>query len=155
MKIRDTDIQNVKETKYLGLQIDRHLTWKTHVDTILSKVSRALGVLKHAEQSLPQNILKNLYISIIEPHFRNCSSVWECCSTTYINRLQKLQKRAVRIITNSAFDIPATPLLANISLRSISELNENELKLVTYKSFNDLAPNYLRQFLIRNFQQSC
>ena len=26
LKIRDTNIQNVKETKYLGFQIDRHLT---------------------------------------------------------------------------------------------------------------------------------
>ena len=103
-----------------------------------------LGVLKHAKKFLPQNILKNLYISIIEPHFRYCSSVWGCCSTTYINRLQKLQNRAVRMITNSAFDTPAKPLLANLGLRSISELNENELKLITYKSLNDLAPNYLR-----------
>ena len=155
LKIRDTNIQNVKETKYLGLQIDRHLTWKKHVDTISRKVSRVLGVLKHAKKFLPQNILKNLYISIIEPHFRYCSSVWGCCSTTYINRLQKLQNRAVRIITNSAFDTPAKPLLANLGLRSISELNENELRLITYKSLNDLAPNYLRQLLIRNSQQSC
>ena len=34
LKIRDTNIQNLKETKYLGLQIDRHLTWKKGVDTI-------------------------------------------------------------------------------------------------------------------------
>ena len=33
------------------------------------------------------------------------------CRTTDMNRLQKLQNRAVRIITNSAFDAPASPLL--------------------------------------------
>jgi len=59
LKIRDTNIQNGKETKYLGLQIDRNLPWKKHVDSISRKVSRALGVLKHATQFLPQNILKN------------------------------------------------------------------------------------------------
>ena len=105
--------------------------------------------------SFYHNILKNLYISITEPHFRYCSSVWGCCSTTYINRLQKPHKRAVSMITNSAFDAPAKPLLANLGLRSISKLNENELKLITNKSLNDLAPNYLRQLLIRNSQQSC
>ena len=65
LKIHDTNIQNVKETKYLGLQTDRHLSWKKHVDTISRMVSRAIGVLKHAKQFLPQNILKNLYISIL------------------------------------------------------------------------------------------
>ena len=101
-------------------------------------------------------IYKNFRIDKFLKKFpRYCSSVWGCCSTTYINRLQKLQNRAVRIITNSAFDTPAKPLLANLGLRSISELNENELRLITYKSLNDLAPNYLRQLLIRNSQQSC
>ena len=59
------------------------------------------------------------------------------------------------MITNSAFDTSAKPLLANLGLRSISELNEIELKLITYKSLNDLTPNYPRQLLIRNSQQSC
>ena len=42
LKIRDINIQNVKETKYLDLQIDRHLTGKKHVDKISRKVSRTL-----------------------------------------------------------------------------------------------------------------
>ena len=69
LKLRDTNIQTVKEIKYLGLQIDRHLTWKKHVDVIWRKVLRAIGVLTHAKQFLPHNILKNLYRSIVEPHF--------------------------------------------------------------------------------------
>ena len=70
LKIRDINIQSVNETKYLGLQIDRHLTWKKHGYIILRKASCAKGVLKQAKQSLPQYILKNLYMSIIEPNFR-------------------------------------------------------------------------------------
>ena len=46
LKIRDKNIPNVKETKYLGLQIDRYLTWKKHVDTITRKVSRAIGSIE-------------------------------------------------------------------------------------------------------------
>ena len=49
LKIRYTNIQNVKETKYLGFQIDRHLTWKKRVDTTMRKVSRAIGVLKQCK----------------------------------------------------------------------------------------------------------
>ena len=48
LEMRDTNVQNVKERKYLGLQIDRHLTWKKHVDTISRKVFRNLEILKHA-----------------------------------------------------------------------------------------------------------
>ena len=34
LKTRDTNIQNVREAEYLGLQIDEHLTWKKHVGMI-------------------------------------------------------------------------------------------------------------------------
>ena len=61
LKIRDTNIQNVKETKYLGLQIDRHLTWKKHVDTISRKVSRALGVLKYAKSFTTEHLEELVY----------------------------------------------------------------------------------------------
>ena len=124
------------------------------MDTISRKVSSAIGVWKHTKQFLPQNILKNLYRSIVEPHFRYCSSVWGCCCTTDINRLQKQRNRAVRITINSAFDAPTKPLLAYLGLRSISEVNENELKLISFKSLDGFALNYHRQLLIRNFQQS-
>ena len=67
-----------------------------------------------------------------------------------MNRLQKLQNRAVRIITNSASNAPASPLFTELGLRSVRELCEHETKLTTFQSLNDLAPNYLRKLLIRN-----
>ena len=79
----------------------------------------------------------------------------ECCSTTDMNRLQQLQNRAVRIITNSAFDAPASPLLTDLGLRSVRELCEHKTKRIAFKSLNDFAPNYLRKLLIRDSQHSC
>ena len=61
LKIRDTSIQNVKETKYLGLQIDRHLTWKNYVDTISRKVSRAIGVFEAGKTRVHSTPLQNHY----------------------------------------------------------------------------------------------
>ena len=76
-------------TKYLGLQIDNSLDWKEHVKTVSSKVSRAIGFLKHAKSSLPEETLRTMYTGIVEPHFRYCCSVWGCCGATEINQLQK------------------------------------------------------------------
>ena len=46
------DIDIVQEVKYLGLQIDS-LDWKEQIKAISSKVSKALGHLKHAKKFLP------------------------------------------------------------------------------------------------------
>ena len=115
LKIRDNDLEVVKKTKYLGVQIDCSLNWKEQIKAISSKVSRAVGFLRHAKSFLPKETpketLQTLYTGIVEPHFRYCCSIWGCAALTEINQLQKLQNRAARIIKNSSFDAPGGPLI--------------------------------------------
>ena len=82
LKIRDHKLEIVDTTKYLGLQIDNSLDWKRHVSVLSSKVSKAVGFLKHAKSILPLETLNKLYAGIVEPHFRYCCSVWGCCGVT-------------------------------------------------------------------------
>jgi hypothetical protein len=35
------EVQEVNNLKFLGLRLDKYITWKTHVDVILAKLSRA------------------------------------------------------------------------------------------------------------------
>ena len=74
--IQEERIDTVLAAKYLGIQVDRNLNWKGHIKALCSKVSRAIGFLKHAKSFLPHATLKTLYTGIIEPHFRFCCSVW-------------------------------------------------------------------------------
>ena len=66
------------------------MDWKEHIKVTLSKVSKAVGFLRHAKLFLPKETLKTLYTGIIEPHFRYCCLVWRCSGVTEINQLQKL-----------------------------------------------------------------
>ena len=75
LKIRDNELEVVKKTKYLGLQIDCSLDWKEQIKAVSAKVSRAVGFLKHAKSFLPKETLQTLYTGIVEPHFRYCCSV--------------------------------------------------------------------------------
>ena len=74
--IQEERIDDVLAAKYLGIQVDRNLNWKGRIKALSSKVSRAIGFLKHAKSFLPHATLKTLYTGIIEPHFRFCCSVW-------------------------------------------------------------------------------
>ena len=150
LNLQNTPILKVGDTKYLGIQIDKHLTWKKHVDAVIRNFSRAIGLLKHVKNFLPHHLLEYPYVSIVEPHLRYCSSVWGCCSGTELDKRQKLQIQDVRITTNSPFDSPSKPLLSNLGLESIREFIDYEVAAVTYKSLNNLAPLYLRNLFTRN-----
>ena len=150
LEIRGRELDVVKKTKYLGIQVDNSLDWKEHIKAVSSKVSRAIGFLKHARNILPMASLKTLYSGIVEPHFRYCCSVWGCCGTTDINQLQKLQNRAARIVTNSSFDSPSGPLIRSLGWKTIRELVNEESRSVVYKSLNGLAPQYMHNLFTRN-----
>ena len=63
LKIRDNELEVVQKTKYLGVQIDCCLNWKEQIKALSTKVSRAIGFLRHAKSFLPQASLKTLYTS--------------------------------------------------------------------------------------------
>ena len=46
-----------------------------------------------------------MYKSPLLPHFTLCSTVWHDGNNSHITKLQKLQKRAARVITNSGYDM--------------------------------------------------
>ena len=149
LKIRDNELDVVKKTKYLGLQIDCSLNWKEQIKTVSAKVSRAIGFLKHAKPFLPKETLQTLYAGIVEPHFRYCFSVWGCAGSSEINQLQKRQKRAARIITNSSFDAPSRPLIEELGWQTVDQLISSESKTMVFKSLNELAPQYLCDLFTR------
>ena len=144
VKINGTKLEVVSKIKYLGVLLDNSLAWKDQVRAVSLKVSRGLGILKHAKKFLPFSALTSLYTNIVEPHFRYCCSVWGCAGTTKINRLQKFQNRAARIVTNSSFDTPSNQLTDNLGWKTINELIDIESKTMVFKSLNELAPPYLR-----------
>ena len=91
LKTREDELEVVQKPKYLGVQIDSSLEWKDHIIKNSSKVSKAIGFLRHAKSLLPEETLKTLYTGIIKPHFCYCCLVevivWRCSGVTEINQL--------------------------------------------------------------------
>ena len=87
IKIGPFEIKPANSTKFLGIFIDRNLTFQDHVRYISSKVSRSLGVLRKLSGYLPGEILKTLYLSLILPYLTYAIEVWY---GTYKNTTEKL-----------------------------------------------------------------
>ena len=61
-------IERVDNFEFLGVTINQNLSWKSHIAKISTKVSRASGLIKRLQNTLPNYILKTLYNSLIYPH---------------------------------------------------------------------------------------
>ena len=84
------------------------------------------------------------YDASIMPHFDYCSPVWDCLSGYLSDKLQKLQNRAVRIITKSPFDTSSDHLLFTLDWERLFLRQKKQKALMMFKSMNGLAPEYLQ-----------
>ena len=144
LSIDDRTIKRVDHTKSLGLTIDAQLSWSKHVDEISKKVSSAIGALKRVRPFFPTDVAVQIYNALILPHFDYCSPVWDGLSGCLSNKLQKLQNRAARVITQSPFDTSSNLLLAMLKWEKLSLRRKKQKALIMYKTLNELAPDYLQ-----------
>ena len=142
-KISAEVIEQKTSVKYLGVILDNQMKWKDHINLISSKVSRTTEMIKYAKKVLPFNLLKMLYLGLVEPHFRYCCSAWGSYGATTRKTLDKLQNRAIHIIKNSAYDVSVGPLLKQLQLPSISDVIKQESASMVYKALHAEAPIYL------------
>ena len=88
-------IANICNTKFLGITLDNTLSWKTHIDTIIPKLSSACFAIRAVKPFLSQESLKMVYYSYFHSIMMYGLIFWG--NSYYSNAIFRLQKRTVRI----------------------------------------------------------
>ena len=84
IKIKNMEIKEVQEAKFLGVIIDNNLTWKSHIVDVINKVSKLSGLIYKIRNLIDIHCLKQFHFSLVYPHFIYCCSVWGgACSTLH------------------------------------------------------------------------
>ena len=98
IRINDYEIDEVEETKLLGVTIDNKLTWLPHLKLLAKKLRCCSGQLNRIKNFLPTHLYKNLYHTLFESHLSYAISVWGGVSEAKINPLFIAQKHCIRIL---------------------------------------------------------
>ena len=142
LKIDNVNIDQVKEFNFLGLIIDTNLNWKKHAEKISNACSKKIGILNKLKHILPLDIKKILYNSLIVPHINYCIMAWGFES----NRIIKLQKKALRIITLSNYISHTEPLYKQLSLLKVDDILKLQQLKFYYKYLHNDLPRYLQNW---------
>ena len=67
----DNHYTTVSSQQHLGLILDTSLIFDEHIDTITSKVIKAMGPLWKFNNRLPRSSLTTIYKSFVKPYLRN------------------------------------------------------------------------------------
>ena len=142
LNIDNTNIERVYEFNFLGLILDANLNWKKHLGKISNQCSKKIGILNKLKHTLPQEIKIILYNSLILPHINYCIMVWGFHS----NRILKLQKKALRIITLSKYNSHSEPLYKKLGFLKVDDIFKLQQLKFYYKYLHDNLPAYLQNW---------
>ena len=60
--------------------------------------------MKRIKGSVPKDSLVTLYKTLVEPYLRYGNIIWGQCGNTLIEKVQRLQNKAARIISGKSFE---------------------------------------------------
>lgn len=98
IKINNTTIERTDCYKYLGLWIDKQLTWNTHTDRIRKKLNPLVGALRKVAEYLPTSTLQSIYHSLIISKISYLLGIWGNTSKGNLQRMQTMQNKAIKAI---------------------------------------------------------
>ena len=117
------------------------MTWNKHINHISTKIARSIGILYRLRNVYPESVLITIYNTLILPHFHYCLLLWG--SVVKENHsLHLLQKKALRIITNSDYLAHTEPLCKRLRILKISDMFSVALWKFYYKLMNNKLPEY-------------
>ena len=156
LKIGNKKLEKIGESEpnscvnFLGVKIDEKLSWKYHKETTFKKLSKNIMVLNKVKNELPKKTKLLIYNTLIKPHAEYGALIWHDDIKTG-NTLDKLQKRAVRAITNAPYNEHTNPILKELQITKFSDIKTLQaVTLVKLKELGKLPEELSQNFKLAN-----
>ena len=98
LKIDGVAIEEKESAKYLGLYFDNKMTFREHVNHIVTKLKKGNGILVKLRYFVPKDVIRSVYFAHIESHLNYGSLTWGTTAKYNIDKITSLQKKAIKII---------------------------------------------------------
>ena len=102
IQIDNTPIIFVNHTKFLGVWIDKDLTWTIHMDKVALKIKRNSHMLLRTKRQLSLHAKKILYFTQIYSHINYSISVWgPMTKSSQISKILSIQNKCLKCVQSN------------------------------------------------------
>ena len=137
LRIDGIPIKEVDESKFLGVYIDKNISWRAHIGKIRTKISQTVGIIGRARSFMNGPQLLDLYNTMVLPHLQYCLLNWGNFkgdrNIGLRDGLLTLQKTFVRIISGSHRISHADPLFARLGVLKVGDLYSQRVRVFSYQ----------------------
>ncbi|KAI5737296.1 hypothetical protein M8J76_011953 [Diaphorina citri] len=103
IKIDHTSITSVKSTKFLGITLDRCLTWVEHIENLHNKLCSSIYLIKSVKKRYNSKLALLTFHAHFQSKIRYGISFWAGTCATRDNEIFVLQKKALRAVFSTGY----------------------------------------------------
>ena len=100
IEVNKLSISPTNTVKYLGIFIDRHLTWSTHIDHLIAKANKATNLIKvlcKENWAKGSKFLVNVTKALVRSVLSFGQEVYFTACKTYLDKLETAEVKALKI----------------------------------------------------------
>ena len=146
-------LEKVDTEKDLGVDVNSRLNWNSQCIRLCAKANQQLAIIRRNVYFV-NNVQRKraLYISLVRSQFEHCSVVWRPLNKTLLQKIENIQKRAIKWILSecelsyNAFSTYLSKCKQTKLFTMSDRFNINDL-LFLHKVINGLIPVELPYYL--------
>lgn len=145
--LNNLQIPQREEAKYLGMYLDRRLTWKKHLFVKRKQLGLKLRNMywllgRKSQLSIENKVL--VYKSILKPVWTYGVQLWGSASNSNIEILERFQSKVLRMISDAPWYVPNIVIASDLQVPSVKD----EIKRF-YKSYTQRLSTHPNQLAKR------
>ena len=148
VRIGSENVTLSEKARNIGIIINSSLSSHDHVSAICQKSFYHLQNLWKIRKYLSRDSSETLVHAFISNNLDFCNSLLTGIPQKEIDRLQKVQNAAARVVSQTSKFDHITPILYELHWLPVAQRIQFKVLLLTYKALNGLAPTYISDLLV-------
>ena len=141
------DIKRVQTHRHLGLIISNDLSWDAHIDHIIHKANKRLGLMSRLKWQIDRRSLEIIYKSFILPSLEYGNVILDSASARQLKRLETIQYRSAIAVTCALRTSSYSKLCEELGWNTLAERRQLQQMKLIFKIRSGKTPTSLNRIL--------
>lgn len=147
LQIGDDAIQPSGSARNLGVMLDKHLTLESHISNMCRVGYFHIRNIKSLKPMLNKDALISVVHAFITSRLDYCNSLLYGLPDKQIQKLQRIQNIAARLVSGCRKYDHITPILSDLHWLPVRQRIAFKVFTIVFKSLTDCGPKYLSELL--------
>jgi hypothetical protein len=147
IQIGDCMVRSSPTARNLGAIFDDTMSLKPHVTSVVKSCNFQLRSLGKARKYLTNDATEKIIHAFISSRLDSGNSLLKGLPVYHIERLQRIQNTAARILTRTKKYQHISPIIRSLHWLRVSDRIEYKILSLTYKCIHNMAPEYIKNMI--------